>query len=127
MYQQDEIIAKLGIQDMPEEKQQEIVQMATFKIGEAVTSKLSEQEFNEYEAIVNDDQAVITAWLEQNVPEYKQNPVYQEMEAGYEDDPERNSPAKLFATLAWIEAHVPNIQEVIESTLEAYKQELATS
>ncbi len=124
MYQRDQIIEQLGIQSWPPEKQEEAVEIAVHRIGAAVTEQLSEQQFNEYEAIVNDNQTVIDAWLAANVPNYKDSPVYQELAAGYEEDPEKNNPAKLFASIAWIQVNVPQAQAAIDHALEAVKQEL---
>lgn len=125
MYQRDDIIKQLGIQDWPEEKQNEAVEVAVVHLGSAVTDNLTEQQYNEYEAIVNDDKAVIDAWLDANEPNYRDSPVYQSFEEGYDEDPEKNNPAKLFASVAWIQKNVPNVQDLIAKTLEAYKQELA--
>lgn len=127
MYQREQIIEQLGIQNWPADKQDQAVETATFRIGNAVTEQLSDQQFNEYQAIIDDNQPVIDAWLAQHAPNYKESPVYQEFEAGYEEDPEKNSPAKLFASIAWIQKNVPDVQNVIASTLEAYRQELAAS
>ncbi len=124
MYGRDQIIEKLGIQDWDEMQQNEAVEMATLRIGDAFIQGLSEAQLNEYEAIVNDHTQVIDAWLSQNVPDYKESPVYQEFEAGYEDDPEKNSPAKLFASIAWMQLNAPNAQPVIDAALAEYKQEL---
>ncbi len=126
MYDEEQIIEQLGIQNWPEDKRNEAVEMAIYKIGEATTSQLTEQQFNEYQAIVDDNEKVIDAWLAANVPDYKESPVYKELEAGYDDDPEQNNPAKLFASIAWIQVNVPQIQDIVASTLEAYRQELAT-
>lgn len=127
MYQKEEIVEKLGIQDWPEDKQNETVEVAIYRIGTAVTSELSEQQLTEYEAIINDNHNVINAWLDHNVPEYRGNPLYQEFEAAYNDDPEQNNPAKLFASAMWIQVNVPNVQALITSALEAYKQELTAA
>ncbi len=125
MYERDDIIEKLGIQEWPEDKQNEVLEVATHRIGLAVTENLTEAQFNEYQSIVDDDEAVIFAWLEQNIPEYKQSPVFQEFENSVDDDPERNRPEKLFASIAWIQMNVPNVQELIEKALTAYREELS--
>lgn len=125
MYQRDDIIKQLGIQDWPEDKQNEAVEVAVVHLGAAVTDNLTEQQYNEYEAIVNDNHDVINAWLDENEPNYKDSPIYQSFEEGYDEDPEKNNPAKLFASVAWIQKNVPNVQELIATTLEAYKQELS--
>ena len=125
MFTKEEIVKRLGIEDWSSEKQDEAVDIAFVRIGAAATDDLSEQDYNEYEAIINNDQAVISAWLDANEPEYKNSPVYQAFEEGYEEDPEKNDPAKLFASFAWIQQHVPNKDALIDEALEKYKQELA--
>lgn len=119
------IIDTLGIADWDADRRESAVVEATMRIGNALIEPLSEQQNNEYEAIINDNHEVIDAWLAQNVPAYKDSAVYKEMEAGYNDDPEHNNPAKLFATIAWIQTNVPDLQDRIAKTLESYKQELA--
>ena len=127
MYQREELIEQLAIQDWPEDNQNEAVEMAVFRIGEAITAELSEQQFNEYKAIVDDNHDVIDGWLDQNVPDYKESPIYQEFEQGYDEDPEKNNPAKLFASMAWVQMNVPNVPEVIAQALDTYKKELAAA
>lgn len=127
MYQDEQIIEQLGIGDWPEEKQREVLEIATVRFGNAITDSLTEQQFNEYKAIVDDNHEVIDAWLDQNVPDYKESPVYKEIEGGYETDPEKNNPAKLFASIAWIQVNVPNVQDIIAKELDEYKQELVSA
>lgn len=127
MYQDEQIIEQLGIGDWPEEKQREVLEIATVRFGNAITDSLTEQQFNEYKAIVDDNHEVIDAWLDQNVPDYKESPVYKEIEGGYDADPEKNNPAKLFASIAWIQVNVPNVQDIIAKALDEYKQELASA
>lgn len=127
MYQDEQIIEQLGIGDWPEEKQREVLEIATVRFGNAITDSLTEQQFNEYKAIVDDNQEVIDAWLDQNVPDYKESPVYKEIQGGYDADPEKNNPAKLFASIAWIQVNVPNVQDIIAKALDEYKQELASA
>jgi hypothetical protein len=125
MYQREDLIEQLGIQDLPQDEQNEIVEVATHRIGLAVTATLTEAQFNEYRAIVDDTKEVIDAWLASNVSEYKDSVIFQQFVEGYDDDPEKNSPEKLFATIAWIQVNVPNVQELIAKALSEYKQERA--
>jgi hypothetical protein len=125
MYQDDQIIEQLGIQDVPEDEQTEIINEAQVRIGEAISEKLTDDQLNEYQAIIDGNEAVISAWLEKNIPEYKDEPVYQSFVEGLETDPEKNSPEKLFTNLAWIQLTVPGIQMVVAEAIEAFKQERA--
>lgn len=125
MYQREDIIKRLGVQDLPADEQDEIVEIATHHIGMAITDSLGEGQIHEYQAIVDDNQDVITAWLASNVPDYKNSVMFQQFEEGYESDPEKNSPEKLFASVAWIQLNVPNVEALITGALDAYRQELA--
>ena len=124
---QDEqyIIDALAIGDWPNDQREPVVAEATMRIGSAIVSDLSEEQYDEYKAIVDDNQAVITGWLEQTVPDYKGNAAFKENEASYESDPETNSPTKLFASLAWVQINFPDIRTRIEKTLEEYKREIS--
>jgi hypothetical protein len=125
MYQDDQIIEQLGIQDVPEDEQTEIINEAQVRIGEAISEKLTDDQLNEYQAIIDGNEAVISAWLEKNIPEYKDEPVYKSFVEGLETDSEKNSPEKLFTNLAWIQLTVPDIQMVVAEAIEAFKQERA--
>jgi hypothetical protein len=125
MYQDDQIIEQLGIAALPADERENILEEARTCIGEAISEQLSEQQVNEYEAIINDDRSVIDAWLQTNVPDYKNAAVYQSFAEGFEEDPEHNNPEKLFANLAWLQLNVPNIQELVSKGLETFKQERA--
>jgi hypothetical protein len=126
MYQEEQLIEQLGIANIPREKQLDILEEFNFKVGQALSGEYTEQQMNEYEAIINDDHAVIDAWLDQHVPDYKESPVYQELASGYDADPEHINPAKVFASLAWTQVNSPNAQDTISAVLEAFKRELAT-
>lgn len=126
MYQSDEkIIEQLGIANLPADEQQRMIEEVQVRIGELVSENLTEQQLNEYQAIIDDDKEVIDAWLDLNVPDYKNSAAYQAFEEDYKDDPEFNNPAKLFASLAWIEFNVPNLEEVMQQGIDTYKQELS--
>jgi protein-tyrosine-phosphatase len=123
MYQNEQIIEQLGIADLPDDQIENIVNEAQVRIGEAVSTQLTDEQLNEYQAIIDGDEQVIEAWLDKNVPNYKDAAAYQSFEEGYEEDPEKNDPKKLFASLAWVQFTVPQLQEVVATALESFKQE----
>ena len=123
MIQDEAILKQIGMENAPEaERLAALDQLQTF-IGEAISATLSEQQLNEYQAIIDDDTEVIDAWLENNVPDYKNAALYQEFAEGFDSDPEQNSPEKLFATVAWIELNVPNRQAIVDEVIANFKPE----
>ena len=123
MYQDEQIIAQLNIAELPDDEKTAIINEAQGRIGESISEQLSDEQLNEYQAIIDGNEHVIDAWLEQNVPNYKDEAVYQSFEEAYETDPERNSPTKLFASIAWVQLTVPHIQDVVAKALDDFKQE----
>ena len=121
MIRDEELLEKIGAADAPEDEQRLLLEQLQTYIGEAISNTLSEQQLNEYQAIIDDDEDVIDAWLDAHVPDYKNAVLYQEFEQGTEQDPERNSPKKLFASLAWVEVHVPNLQAIIDEVVESFR------
>ncbi|NCS83112.1 hypothetical protein GW746_01720, partial [Candidatus Saccharibacteria bacterium] len=115
---------QLGIGDRSEAEQEEIITEAQRRLGEAISEGLSEQQLTEYQAIIDADQAVIDAWLEQNMPDYKETPLYQEAEAGFADDPDHTPGDKIVASAGWVQQNVPNLEEATKKTIEEYAQEL---
>tara|TARA_Y100001970_G_scaffold280819_1_gene390430 strand:+ start:317 stop:1927 length:1611 start_codon:yes stop_codon:yes gene_type:complete len=89
-----------------------LFEAVAYEVGFKVLQNLTDRQLGEYEAIVNADQSVIDAWLEQHIPDYKTSPVYQQIEAGYATDPEKNDPAKLFAGIAWLQENCPAYEEI---------------
>lgn len=125
MYQDEQIIEQLGINNLPSDEKEAVINEAQLRIGEAVSEQLTDDQLNEYQAIIDGNNDVIAAWLEKNIPDYKNEAVYQSFEEGVESDPERNDPAKLFASIAWVQITVPHIQDVVAKALDAFKQERA--
>jgi len=115
MYQDEDILAKLGASDAPDDEKALLLEQVRTLVGEAISDTLSEQQLTEYQAIIDDDTSVINAWLEQNIPEYKTHPLYEEFAEANKGDAE-----KLFASVAWIEVNVPTRQEIIETVIENF-------
>lgn len=125
MYQDEQIIEQLGIADLPDDEKTIVVNEAQVRIGEAVSEQLTNEQLTEYQAIIDANEQVITSWLDKNIPDYKNEAVYQSFEEGVESDPEHNDPAKLYASIAWVQLTVPHIQDVVAQALDTFKQERA--
>lgn len=125
MYQDEQIVEQLNIAELPDDEKTAVITEAQVRIGEAVSEQLTDEQINEYQAIIDGNSEVIASWLGKNVPNYKDEAVFQSFEEGFELDPERNDPAKLFASIAWVQLTVPHIQDIVAKAIDAYKQERA--
>lgn len=118
----DELITELGIEAYSPEEQQRVLDELNMLVGEAMLGHLGEEQINEYEAIINGNQEVITAWLNENDPNYADSIAYQQLAEGIEDDPDGVPADKVYASMAWVEKNNPNLNEtvaMIKATLKA--------
>ena len=123
----EDIIKRLGIESLPADEQEEIIDTLNERIGASISMSLTEQQINEYQAIIDGRQVVIDAWLDQNLPNYKDTEVYKEVLAGFESDPEKVPGDKVVASIAWVEKNVPNKESIVAKAIEDFSRELSDS
>lgn len=119
-----QLIDSLGVGNLPVETQDKVVEEAQRRIGEAMMAGLSEQQIGEYEAIVDGNQDVIDAWLEQNMPDYRDSELFKMVEADYESDPDHVPGDKVVASVGWVQKNVPNLQTVISDVLGKMREDI---
>jgi len=113
MSEDDQLITELEIQNLTPEEQQNVLNGLRLEIGEALVEGFTEAQLVEYQAIIDDDHEVINAWLVANVPDYKSTIAYQQLAEGYDLDPEKVSPDKVYAYMAWVEKNSPELAETV--------------
>lgn len=123
----EDIIKRLGIESLSADEQEEIIDTLNERIGASISMSLTEQQINEYQAIIDGRQVVIDAWLDQNLPNYKDTEVYKEVQAGFESDPEKVPGDKVVASIAWVEKNVPNKESIVAKAIEDFSRELSDS
>lgn len=124
-FETDEIIKELGIENLSENKQSEILDELDERVGAKISEGLTEQQENEYQAIIDNDERVIDAWLEQNLSDYKESDVYKALVEDPELERDSITPEKIIASIAWVEKNIPNVQDIVKSVAEEYKVELS--
>lgn len=120
----EDIIAELGVQDLDADTQHRIVNDYSMQVGAAVLEGLTDEEIEEYEQIIDGNQEVIDHWLDANVPDFKDAIAYQELAAGFDEDPEKVAADKVFASMAWIEKKNPNLSEKVAAVKDKIKANL---
>jgi len=117
----EDLIQELGIEAFTPEEQTNIIDKFQIEIGEALSEGLSEQQLAEYQSIIDGDQEVIDTWLAANAPDYKDTIAYKEFAIGFEEDPDQVPADKVFASMAWVQQHSPNLNDTIESIKRTFK------
>lgn len=125
MVDKTQLIEELGLSGVAPEVQDAVYDDFTLELGAAISDGLTDEAMQEFAAIANGDQAVISSWLDAHVPEYRDDPSYQELEIGYREDPEKVPADKAFALIEWIRVNRPDFERVVERVKRELKASLS--
>ena len=130
MYQFDEsFLDSVGLSGLPEEQKQSFLQYAQdqleVRIGEKMSEGLSEDQLDEFERIIDNDEATVQQWLD-NIGDYKSDETYQKLLDGSEDD--ENDPQFLadYVTAKWLDQNCPQYQDIIMDSVESLRNEISS-
>jgi len=113
MDQTAQLIELLGLQEFSPEEQQTIIENYQMEVGEGLTEGLTEAQLQEYQQIIDGNQQVISDWLEQNQPEYRESTAFQELSEGYDEDPEKVPADKVYASIAWVQLNATDMEGTV--------------
>ena len=126
----DQFLADIGLADMPEDQKgpfkQHIYNELELRVGSRLSEGMSDEQLEEFEAIIDRKDEVINNWLVAHAPEYQQDVLYQRVQQGLAGAPEQEVKAEYAAT-KWLEVNRPDYREVVAQTLEELKQEITQS
>ena len=125
----DKFLSDIGLGDLPADQKQAFLQHIyeelELRVGTKLSDGLSDQQLEEFEKIIDRDQPVIDAWLAAHVQDYAADPIFQRMQQALKlEAADPNLRAEYTAT-KWLEVNRPDYRDVVASTLEGLKQEIA--
>ena len=130
MYQFDEsFLDSVGLSGMPEEQKQSFLQYAQdqleVRIGEKMSKGLSDDQLDEFERIIDNDEATVQKWLA-DLGDYKNDETYKKLLDGSED--EEDSPQFLadYVTAKWLDQNCPQYQDIIKESIEGLQAEISS-
>lgn len=121
----DSFLESVGLGGLPAEQKGGFLQYAQdqleIRIGEKMSSNLSEAQLDEFEKIIDNDQDTLNRWLAQ-LGNYKENEVYKKLleNAGGESPEMIND----FVTAAWLGKNCPNYQALIDDSMKEIREEI---
>lgn len=132
MFQLDEkFLEDLGLNNLPDEQKQAFLQHIyeelELRVGTKLSDGLSDQQLEEFEAIIDKKEDVVTRWITTNTPNYQEDDAFKNLQATTGLD--SNDPAlrNEFVATKWLEVNRPDYRDVVASTLEDLKKEIASN
>ncbi len=124
----DQFLVDVGLGSLPEEQKKPFLQhtydQLEYRVGIRLSEGMSDQQLQEFEKIIDRDQATVTAWLAQYAPGYQQEEVFQRLVQASGLPADSGDLAAEFAATKWLEVNRPDYRDVVKATLDAIKAEI---
>lgn len=129
MFQLDDAFLKdIGMAGLPDDQKAAFLQhiYATLeeRVGIKLSDGLSDEQLEEFEKIIDRDDATVAAWLATHTPSYQTDAIFlrmQEVTKLPANDPGLKAE---FASTKWLEVNRPDYRAVVASVLDDLKREI---
>lgn len=115
----DAFLADVGLAEMPAADRQPFLQMVyeelELRVGTALSDGASDQQLEEFEAIINRDPNHVLAWIDTYAPDFESDPIYQRMQ---ELKADRETPSAIlceYTATKWLELNRPDYKNVVDA------------
>jgi hypothetical protein len=124
----DSFLESVGLAGMPAEQKEAFLQYAQdqleVRIGEKMSEGLSDAQLDEFEKIIDNDQATLDKWLA-GAGDYKSDVVYRKLAeniGGSEEDILSD-----YVTAKWLDQNCPQYQQIIQESVSALTAEISAN
>ncbi len=127
----DKFLADIGLNDLPEDQKQPFLQHIyeelELRVGTRLSDGLSDAQLEQFEKIIDRDQPTIDGWVQQFVPDYTNDPVFQRMQQATKLEPTDPNLKAEFVATKWLEVNRPDYRKVVAEVLEELKNEIVSN
>lgn len=132
MFKLDEkFLEDIGLNDLPEEQKkpflQHIYDELELRVGTKLSDGLSDEQLEEFESIIDRQDATITAWLAKYSPDYVDDVVFIGLQKATNLEVTNINLKSEYAATKWLEINRPDYKQVVAQVLEELKKEVVGS
>ena len=124
----DKFLADIGLNDLPDDQKkaflQHIYEELELRVGTKLSDGLSDQQLEEFEKIIDRDQATIDSWLSAHVQDYTSDDVFRRMQQALNRDPADPVLKAEYVATKWLEVNRPDYRDVVKLVLDELKTEI---
>lgn len=124
----DQFLQDIGLADLPEEQKkpflQHVYDQLEYRVGVRLSEGMSDEQLEEFEAIIDRKPEVIAAWVERHAPDFMNDDLYTKIQeaSGLPSGDDRIKAE--YAATKWLEVNRPDYRDVVAKTLDELKQEI---
>ncbi len=127
----DKFLADIGLNDLPDDQKQAFLQHIyeelELRVGTKLSDGLSDQQLEEFEKIIDRDQATIDGWLVAHVQDYTNDDVFKRMQQALKLDPADPALKAEYVATKWLEVNRPDYRDVVKAVLDELKSEIVSN
>lgn len=124
----DKFLADIGLSDMADDQKQAFLQHIyeelELRVGTKLSDGLDDQQLEEFEKIIDKDQAVIDSWLGAHVQDYQNDEIFKRMQQALRLDPSDPNLKSEYVATKWLEVNRPDYRDVVKQVLDELKAEI---
>lgn len=127
----DQFLKDIGLDGLPDEQKkpflQHIYSELELRVGTRLSDGLSDVQLEEFEKIIDRDQAKIEQWLADHAPNYAQDEAYGKLQQA--TGLEASDPRLIaeYTATKWLEVNRPDYRQVVAAVLDDLKREISSN
>lgn len=127
----DKFLADIGLDSLPADQKQAFLQHIyeelELRVGTKLSDGLSDAQLEEFEKIIDRDQATIDGWLAAHVQDHANDQIFQRMQQALKLDPADPTLKAEYVATKWLEVNRPDYRDVVKQVLEELKNEIMSN
>lgn len=124
----DQFLADIGLADLPEEQKkpflQHIYDQLEYRVGVRLSEGMSDAQLEEFEAIIDRKEDVISGWIQNHAPGYAADEMFQKIQQASGLAADNPALKAEYAATKWLEVNRPDYRDVVAKTLDELKNEI---
>lgn len=129
MFQLDEnFLQELGLGQLPEGQRQAFLEQVYSslegRVGVQLSDGLTDEQLEEFEGIIDRDEAKVTQWLSTHVPDFQNDPIFTRLQQSSRLQPTDITLQAEYAATKWLEVNRPDYRDVVARVMQDLKQEI---
>jgi hypothetical protein len=127
----DQFLKDIGLADLPDEQKkpflQHVYDQLEYRVGVRLSEGMTDAQLEEFEAIIDRKEDVVSAWIQNNAPSYAAEEVFQKIQQASGLTADNPALKAEYAATKWLEINRPDYRDVVAKTLDDLKNEINTN
>lgn len=123
----DKFLEDVGLGGLPDDQKQAFLEyfreQLELRVGTKLSEGLSDAQLDEFESFIDRDAEKVEKWIADNVPNYQEDNIWQQIKTGAPDDVPELVIKSEYASLKWLGINRPDYRDVVAATMQELKDE----